>query len=176
MVEAEKVRVDNLVKILGRDPGPALAQLEEGHSREVILNSTGSVVAVAGVSFAVRSGEVFVVMGLSGSGKSTLVRCINRLIQPTAGSIYIDDQDVILADGDHLRQLRLTKVAMVFQHFALFPHKTVVENIEFGIKVRGVARTRRRERALAVLEQVGLRAWADKLPASLSGGMQQRVG
>src|SRR6266481_1939513 len=140
MVEAEKVRVDNLVKILGRDPGPALAQLEEGHSREVILNSTGSVVAVAGVSFAVRPGEVFVVMGLSGSGKSTLVRCINRLIEPTAGGIYFDSEDVIHAGEERLRQLRLTKVAMVFQHFALFPHKTVVENVEFGLKAQGVDR------------------------------------
>src|SRR6266481_9218948 len=176
MTEEAKVCVNDLFKVFGRNPAAALLELEKGRSREQILASTGSVVAVAGVSFAVRPGEVFVVMGLSGSGKSTLVRCINRLIQPTGGSIYIDGQDVILADADRLRQLRLTKVSMVFQHFALFPHKTVVENVEFGLKVRGVARTRRRERALAVLEQVGLRAWADKLPASLSGGMQQRVG
>jgi glycine betaine/proline transport system ATP-binding protein len=176
MTEETKVRVNDLFKIFGRNPAAALLELEKGRSRDEILASTGSVVAVAGVSFVVRPGEVFVVMGLSGSGKSTLVRCINRLIEPTAGGIYVDSEDVIHAGEERLRQLRLTKVAMVFQHFALFPHKTVVENVEFGLKAQGVDRATRRERALAVLEQVGLRAWANKVPASLSGGMQQRVG
>ena len=176
MTEEAKVCVNDLFKVFGRNPAAALLELEKGRSREQILASTGSVVAVAGVSFAVRPGEVFVVMGLSGSGKSTLVRCINRLIEPTAGGIYLDSEDVIHAGEERLRQLRLTKVAMVFQHFALFPHKTVVENVEFGLKAQGVDRATRRGRALAVLEQVGLRAWADKAPASLSGGMQQRVG
>jgi glycine betaine/proline transport system ATP-binding protein len=176
MVEEVRVRVTDLVKVYGRDPAASLARLERGDSREVIFRSTGGVIAVAGVSFTVRPGEVFVVMGLSGSGKSTLVRCINRLIEPTAGRILIDDADVTHADERRLRQIRLTKVAMVFQHFALFPHKTVVENVAFGLKVRGMDRRSRRERALLVLEQVGLRAWADAVPASLSGGMQQRVG
>jgi glycine betaine/proline transport system ATP-binding protein len=176
MAEDQKLRVQNLVKIFGSDLDLALDQIKQGHSQDQILENTGNVVAIADVSFDVSPGEVFVVMGLSGSGKSTLIRCLNRLVEPTSGSIFIDEEDVVGADSERLRQLRLTKIAMVFQHFALFPHKPVVENVEFGLKIRGTSRSERRDRALSVLDQVGLRAWADKYPDNLSGGMQQRVG
>src|SRR5699024_6075193 len=136
----------------------------------------GSVVAVNNVNLDVAAREIFVVMGLSGSGKSTLVRCINRLIEPTSGTLSIDGQDVLGLDEEGLRQLRLKKVAMVFQHFALFPHRTVAEKAAYGLKIRGVGAAERRAKAVDALEAVGLGAWADTSPANLSGGMQQRVG
>ena len=176
MSDAAKLVVDNLVKIFGRNPKVALEAIGQGRSREEILASTGCVVAVGGLSFAVQAGEIFVVMGLSGSGKSTLIRCLNRLVEPTSGSVRLDGEDLLGASDERLRQIRLGKMAMVFQHFALFPHKTVAENVEFGLKAQGVGRGKRRERALAMLDQVGLVDWADKLPSALSGGMQQRVG
>src|SRR5690606_23617829 len=171
-----KIRVRHLSKIFGEAPERALERLVAGADKDQIFEETGSVVAVADVSFEVGEGEIFVVMGLSGSGKSTLVRCINRLFEATAGELLVDDEDVLAMDGEQLRQIRLGKIAMVFQHFALFPHKTVAENVEFGLKVRGVAAEPRRERALEALDMVGLRAWADVAPSNLSGGMQQRVG
>jgi glycine betaine/proline transport system ATP-binding protein len=176
MSDAAKVVIDDLIKIFGRDPKPALRALAEGRSREKIFASTGSVVAIGGVSFAVELGEIFVVMGLSGSGKSTLIRCLNRLIEPNSGRILFEGKDLLAASDEELRQVRLGKMAMVFQHFALFPHKTVAENVEFGLKAQGLGRIKRRERALTMLDQVGLVEWADKLPSALSGGMQQRVG
>ena len=176
MPETQKLRVRNLVKVFGADLDLAKECIRQGRSQGEILESTGNVVAVADVSFEVSPGEIFVVMGLSGSGKSTLIRCLNRLVEPTSGEVFIDGEDIVGADAERLRQLRLTKIAMVFQHFALFPHKQVVENVEFGLKIRGIGRAERRERALGVLNQVGLGAWADKYPANLSGGMQQRVG
>jgi glycine betaine/proline transport system ATP-binding protein len=115
-------------------------------------------------------------MGLSGSGKSTLIRCLNRLINPTSGHVYIDDEDIVRASDRRLRELRRTKMSMVFQKFALFPHRTVVENVEYGLKIREVAAEKRRQKALDTLEIVGLHKWADRLPSDLSGGMQQRVG
>ena len=171
-----KIRVRNLSKIFGEAPERALDRLAAGVDKEQIFRETGSVVAVADVSFDVGEGEIFVVMGLSGSGKSTLVRCINRLFEPSAGELLVDDADILAMNQEQLRQVRLGKIAMVFQHFALFTHKTVAENVEFGLKVRGVAAEARRERALEALDMVGLRAWADVAPANLSGGMQQRVG
>jgi glycine betaine/proline transport system ATP-binding protein len=115
-------------------------------------------------------------MGLSGSGKSTLIRCINRLITPTRGHIYIDDEDIAYIDEKRIRQIRLTKVSMVFQHFGLFPHRTVADNVEYGLKLLGMSKTQRRNKALEALEVVGLAQWADYRPSALSGGMQQRVG
>jgi glycine betaine/proline transport system ATP-binding protein len=171
-----KIRAQHLSKVFGSAPDVALERLASDLDKDAIFEQTGSVVAVADVSFAVGQGEIFVVMGLSGSGKSTLVRCINRLIEPSAGTLWIDDEDVLALEREPLRQLRLHKVAMVFQHFALFPHRTVCENVEFGLKIRGVPPDERRERALAALDMVGLRAWADVAPSTLSGGMQQRVG
>jgi glycine betaine/proline transport system ATP-binding protein len=127
-------------------------------------------------SFAVEQGEIVVVMGLSGSGKSTLVRCINRLIEPTAGQVFVDGAEVTALDARSLRELRQAKMGMVFQNFALFPHRTVLANAEYGLEIRGVDPAERRDRAAHALEQVGLAGWEDSYPRQLSGGMQQRVG
>jgi glycine betaine/proline transport system ATP-binding protein len=173
---AAKISVGNLYKIFGHSPERALELLDRGSSKEEILEKTGSVIGVADVSFDVEEGRIFVAMGLSGSGKSTLIRCVNRLIEPTSGSVQVDGEDVLAADDDRLREIRRTKMAMVFQHFALLPHKTVAENVEYGLKVRGVTSDERREKALTTLKTVGLEGWGDYYPSNLSGGMQQRVG
>lgn len=171
-----KIRIENLVKIYGDNPQHALKLFREGGNRDSILSATGNVLGVADVSLSVNEGELFVIMGLSGSGKSTLVRCINRLIEPTSGHIFIDDEDVAHVSQERLREVRRTKISMVFQRFGLFPHMSVAENVEYGLKVRGIAPEIRREKAQETLESVGLGQWADYLPSSLSGGMQQRVG
>lgn len=171
-----KIKLENLVKIYGKNPQHALRIFREGGNRDEILQATGNVLGVANVSFSIDEGELFVVMGLSGSGKSTLVRCINRLIEPTSGSILIDGEDIARVDQARLREIRRTKISMVFQRFGLFPHKTVLENVEYGLKVGGIAPEERQEKALDTLEVVGLRKWADYAPSALSGGMQQRVG
>ncbi|MEO1558884.1 MAG: ATP-binding cassette domain-containing protein, partial [Cyanobacteria bacterium J06632_19] len=171
-----KIVIENLIKIYGEKPAPALKLFREGGTRDSILDKTGNVLGIADVSFNINQGELFVVMGLSGSGKSTLARCINRLIKPTSGSIYIDGEDIAHVDEKRMREIRLTKVSMVFQKFGLLPHKTVGENVAYGLKVKGVDKGERRKKALETLEAVGLAQWADYLPSSLSGGMQQRVG
>ena len=171
-----KISGSNLYKIFGGNPAEALALLKSGKTKDEIFAATGQTVGVDNVGFSVAEGEIFVVMGLSGSGKSTLVRMINGLIKPSAGSILIDGVDVAACSDEELRRVRREKVAMVFQHFALFPHKTVAENVAFGLKIRGVKPAERRERAQAALDQVGLGARADSYPDELSGGMQQRVG
>ncbi|MEO0406255.1 MAG: glycine betaine/L-proline ABC transporter ATP-binding protein [Cyanobacteria bacterium P01_A01_bin.135] len=176
MPDTHKIRIEHLIKVYGSKPQDALQMFRAGANRDDILEKTGQVLGIADVSLQVAPGEIFVVMGLSGSGKSTLVRCINRLIDPTSGHIYIDDIDVAHADAKQMRQIRLKRVSMVFQRFGLLPHKTVAENVEYGLKVGGVDKRRRREKALDTLETVRLAQWADYLPASLSGGMQQRVG
>ena len=173
---ATKLSVRNLFKIFGTNSPAALDMLRQGKSKQEILAQTGATVGVQDASFDVPEGEIFVVMGLSGSGKSTLVRMLNGLIAPTAGQIMIDGEDVAQADRAALRRIRRQKIAMIFQHFALFPHWTVADNVAYGLKVRGVPAAQRRARALEVLEQVGLAPWADSLPSDLSGGMQQRVG
>lgn len=166
----------NLYKIFGPSPKEALKLAQEGVDKDEIFRRTESVVAVNNISFTVEEGEVFVVMGLSGSGKSTLIRCINRLFEPTRGTVKFDGKDITAANTEELRQIRLNHMAMVFQHFALLPHKTVSENAEYGLKTRGVGAAERREKAIEALKTVGLDAWADVYPGSLSGGMQQRVG
>jgi glycine betaine/proline transport system ATP-binding protein len=171
-----KVDVRNLTKIFGADPQAALDQLERGADKDKIFEKTGNVVAVSNVSFSVEPGQIFVVMGLSGSGKSTLIRCVNRLIAPTSGQVRIDGEDIVEVDDARLREIRLNKVAMVFQHFALFPHRTVVDNVAFGLKIRGLPAEERREKAIEALDRVGLKSWADSAPDTLSGGMKQRVG
>jgi glycine betaine/proline transport system ATP-binding protein len=173
---SERIAIRNVSKIFGPATDDALRLLGEGHGKAEVLKRTGCVVAVNDVSFSVGAGEIFVVMGLSGSGKSTLVRCLNRLQPPTSGQVLIDGEDVCSADDERLRALRLEKITMVFQHFALLPHRTVVENAEYGLKMRDLAPQARREKALKTLDSVGLAAWADRLPSDLSGGMQQRVG
>lgn len=163
-------------KVFGDDDDRARELLEEGRSRDEILRDTGYVVAVRDVSLEISEGEIFVVMGLSGSGKSTLIRCINRLHSVTAGQVFIDDEDVTAASMDRVREIRRDKLAMVFQHFGLFPHRTVGENVEYGLKMQGMGRDERRTRAEAALDRVGLTGWSDRSPRALSGGMQQRVG
>ncbi len=168
--------VSDLFKIFGSSRDEAVRLAHDGLDKEEIFRKTGSVIAVNDVSFAVDEGEIFVVMGLSGSGKSTLIRCINRLQEPSRGRVLLKGEDVTAAGAEALRRIRRERVAMVFQHFALLPHKTVAENAEYGLKVRGVPREVRREKALDALRTVGLEAWADLFPRNLSGGMQQRVG
>jgi len=171
-----KIAVRNLFKVFGPNPEQAIELAREHRSKDEIFRASQSVVAVNDVSMSVQPREIFVVMGLSGSGKSTLIRCLNRLFDPSAGAIEIDGDDIAGVDAETLRQVRLTKMTMVFQHFALLPHRTVAENAEYGLKVRGADPAERRERALEALTVVGLDAWADAYPHNLSGGMQQRVG
>ncbi len=171
-----KIKIENLVKIYGKNPAHALKLFREGGNRDDILSATGHVLGVADVSLSIAEGELFVIMGLSGSGKSTLVRCLNRLIEPTSGHVYIDGEDVAKVDLKRLREVRRTKISMVFQRFGLFPHKSVLENTEYGLKMRGVPVEERQQKAFETLEIVGLQKWADYSPSSLSGGMQQRVG
>ncbi len=171
-----KIELQHLIKVYGDKPHVALKLFREGKSRDDILELTNQVVSIADISLKINQGELFVIMGLSGSGKSTLVRCINRLIKPTSGHIYIDGEDVAHVDEKRMRELRLSKISMVFQQFGLFPHKTVRDNVEYGLKVRGIKPILRRQKAEATLALVGLEKWGDYLPSSLSGGMQQRVG
>ncbi|MFS8513879.1 MAG: glycine betaine/L-proline ABC transporter ATP-binding protein, partial [Planifilum fulgidum] len=163
-------------KIFGRHPSKGLALVRQGKSKEEIFKETGMTVGVNRASFSVEAGEVFVIMGLSGSGKSTLVRLLNRLIEPTEGTVLVDGDDVTKMNAQELRQMRRTKMGMVFQRFALFPHKSVRENVEYGLEVQGVSKRERGEKALQSLELVGLKEYADQAPSQLSGGMQQRVG
>jgi glycine betaine/proline transport system ATP-binding protein len=162
--------------MFGPYPKRTLDSLDRSLSRAVVQEQTGHVVAVKDVSFQVRKGECFVVMGLSGSGKSTLVRCISRLIEPTDGKVIIDGDDVTAMSPRELLEFRRHKMAMVFQHFGLFPHRKVIDNISYGLEVRGVGKQERYEKALAVCDLVGLGGWDQSYPRELSGGMQQRVG
>ncbi len=171
-----KIICRNVWKIFGPNPARALETLDRDASRAEVQDETGHVVAVKDVSFDVQEGETFVVMGLSGSGKSTLVRCISQLIQPTGGEVVIDGDDVTKLNDKQLIDLRRHKMAMVFQHFGLFPHRTVLDNIAFGLEVRGEDKTARNQRAMEVIDLVGLGGWHDNYPRELSGGMQQRVG
>ena len=171
-----KIYLENLIKIYGDKPRTALKLFREGKTRDDILALTNQVVSIADISLKINQGELFVIMGLSGSGKSTLVRCINRLIKPTSGHIYIDGEDIAHVNEKRMREIRLKKISMVFQQFGLFPHKTVMENVEYGLKVRGMDRVNRRQKTIETLARVGLEQWADYFPSSLSGGMQQRVG
>ena len=172
----EKIELKNVSKIFGDHTRKALAMLKEGKGKDEIQAKTGSVIGVNNVSFNVCQGEIVVVMGLSGSGKSTLVRCINRLFEPTSGEILVDGQDVRKLNRDELRQFRREKFGMVFQNFALFPHRTVVHNVEFGLEIQNADKELRRQKAEKSLELVGLKGWGEKYPSELSGGMQQRVG
>ncbi|MFJ4522450.1 glycine betaine/L-proline ABC transporter ATP-binding protein [Streptomyces sp. NPDC088810] len=169
--------VSGLWKVFGPKPeripaDPELAALDPAELR----SRTGCTAAVRDVSFDVRKGEVFVVMGLSGSGKSTLVRCLTRLIEPTAGTISIDGEDVRAMDRARLRELRRHRAAMVFQHFGLLPHRTVLDNVAYGLEIQGVGRSERRERAAEFVAKVGLEGMEKRRPGQLSGGQRQRVG
>lgn len=171
-----KIKVENLCKIFGSNPKKALQMLRDGQDKEAIHQRTGMTVGVQNANFEVQAGEIFVIMGLSGSGKSTLVRLLNRLIEPTAGHVFIDDQDVAALSRERLIALRRKKMSMVFQSFALMPHLSVLENAAFGLEMAGVDRKTREKMALMALEQVGLEAYHGSRTRELSGGMQQRVG
>ncbi len=172
----EKIIINNLFKIFGSDPQEGLRLVKQGKTKEEIYEQTGLTIGVNNASFVVNSGEVFVVMGLSGSGKSTLVRMFNRLIEPTAGEVLVDGEDVLKMNNDELVKFRRKKTGMVFQSFALMPHQTVLDNVCFGLELDGMAKPQREERALDALKQVGLEGWGKAYPRELSGGMQQRVG
>ncbi|WP_136795657.1 glycine betaine/L-proline ABC transporter ATP-binding protein ProV [Desulfosediminicola ganghwensis] len=171
-----KVEVRGLYKIFGSDPKKGMALLNKDRTKEEIYEQTGLTVGVQDASFAVEQGEIFVVMGLSGSGKSTLVRMLNRLIEPTAGEVLVDGEDVLKMDKHELVKFRRAKTGMVFQSFALMPHLTVMDNVAFGLELDGVDKEKREERSLDALKQVGLEEYANAYPDELSGGMQQRVG
>ena len=171
-----KVKVNHLTKIFGKKTKPALEMIRANKSKTEILEKTGATVGVYDVNFEVEEGEIFVIMGLSGSGKSTLIRLLNRLIEPTSGNIYIDGQDISSLDKEGLREVRRNKMSMVFQNFGLFPHRTILENTEYGLEIRGVPKEERQAKAEKALENSSLIASKDQLPSQLSGGMQQRVG
>lgn len=171
-----KVQLENVSKIFGKKPTSILPLIEEGMSKEEILNKTGHTVGVYDASLSIKEGEVFVVMGLSGSGKSTLIRCFNLLNEPTSGSVKIDGVDIAKASAEELKQVRQKKIAMVFQHFGLFDHRTVLENVEYGLEIQKMSKNKRREIALENIKLVGLEGYEDQYPQQLSGGMQQRVG
>ena len=171
-----KIKIRDLTKIYGADPKPALALLAAGRSKKDIMEATGSNVGIQNIDLDIREGEVFVIMGLSGCGKSTLLRCINRLIEPSSGSIVIDSQDVLELDAHALRDLRRHKISMVFQNFALLPHRTAVENVAYGLELQGVPLEARHESARSMLGMVGLEGYEEALPSQMSGGQKQRVG
>ena len=174
--DTHQIVVKNLWKVFGNDPSLALTVENSGKSRTEIQSEFGQIVALRDVSFNVRKGETFVVMGLSGSGKSTLVRCLIRLIDATSGNIYVDGEDVTSFDDKNLMDFRRTKVSMVFQNFGLLPHRNVMDNACYGLEIKGMPRHERYEMAKRMIDLVGLSGWENSRVSQLSGGMQQRVG
>ncbi|MDY6820857.1 MAG: glycine betaine/L-proline ABC transporter ATP-binding protein, partial [Deferribacterota bacterium] len=176
MEDKVKISIQNITKIFGNHPDEALKLLNKGLSKKEIFKKTKQTIGIVNVSFDVYEGEIVVVMGLSGSGKSTLIRCINRLIEPTFGKIFIDNIDVTSLNSKELRQFRQKYTGMVFQHFALFPHWPILRNVSYGLEIQGAPKKEREEKAMQALEMVGLKGWENSYPRELSGGMQQRVG
>jgi glycine betaine/proline transport system ATP-binding protein len=172
---SSRLEAEHLYKVFGRRPDEAVERLRQGADREE-LRADGTTAAVIDASFTVEPGQIFVVMGLSGSGKSTLLRMLNGLLEPTAGHVRFDGQDLTALGERELRAVRAQKISMVFQHFALFPHRSVLENAAYGLGVQGVPRAERDRRAAEALELCGLGGWEKSWPDELSGGMQQRVG
>ena len=172
----KKIEVKEATKIFGKNTKTAANLLREGKTKDEILKATGATVGVKSASFDVYAGEIFVIMGLSGSGKSTLVRLLNRLIEPTLGHILIDGEDIVQMNKETLRTVRREKIGMVFQNFALFPHKTILSNTEYGLEIQGIEKSERKEKAMESLRLVGLAGYEHQYPSQLSGGMQQRVG
>ncbi len=171
-----KISVREVSKIFGKNTKKAAQLLKQGKTKQEILKETGSTVGVNRANFDVYPGEIFVIMGLSGSGKSTLVRMFNRLIEPTSGQVLIDGEDIVAMNKEALRNVRRKKMSMVFQRFALFPHRTVLANTEYGLEIQGIDKEKRRKLALDALKLVGLEGYEEQYPSQLSGGMQQRVG
>ncbi|MFB7396621.1 glycine betaine/L-proline ABC transporter ATP-binding protein [Streptomyces sp. NPDC056191] len=171
-----RLQADHLFKVFGRRPDEAVRRLAAGDADREELRAEGTTAAVVDAGFTVEPGQIFVVMGLSGSGKSTLLRMLNGLLEPTAGRVLFDGRDLTALSPRDLRTVRSTKISMVFQHFALFPHRNVLENAAYGLEVQGVPRAERETRATEALELCGLAGWEKSWPDELSGGMQQRVG
>lgn len=170
------ITVKNLFKIFGKSPEKAFPLIEEGKSKDEILEETGNTIGINDASFEVMEKEMFVIMGLSGSGKSTVLRCLNRLIEPTRGTVLIGDEDITKVSKERLLEMRRKKMSMVFQNFGLFPHRTVANNVEYGLEISGMEKEERKQKAYEALDKVGLKGYEEQKPSELSGGMQQRVG
>ncbi len=174
------IELEDVYKIFGEEPEKAIQLIKDGKNKEEIQKETGQVVGVRGITFSIKENELFVIMGLSGSGKSTLLRCVNRLVEPTRGKIILhangDSYDVAEVDSETLKRLRKTQMSMVFQNFALFPYRDVIDNIAFGLEIQGVPESERNRKAKELIEMVGLEGFGNSFPPELSGGMQQRVG
>ncbi|RKL65118.1 glycine betaine/L-proline ABC transporter ATP-binding protein [Salipaludibacillus neizhouensis] len=170
------IKVEGLTKVFGKRSKQGLELLKQGKSKDDILAETGLTIGVNQASFEVNDAEIFVIMGLSGSGKSTLVRLLNRLIEPTDGKVWIDGENLAQMNDKDLREVRRKKMSMVFQKFGLFPFRTIIENVEYGLEIQGIDPTTRRKQAFESLELVGLKGYENQYPDQLSGGMQQRVG
>lgn len=168
--------IRNVSKLFGPNAAQGVKLLEQGYNKQKLAKEKQITVGVNQVNMDIEQGEIFVIMGLSGSGKSTLVRMFNRLIEPTAGQILIHDKDIMKMNAEQLREVRRKTISMVFQKFALFPHRSVIHNVEYGLEIQKVEKSKRHEKAKQSLELVGLKGWEDKMPDELSGGMQQRVG
>ena len=171
-----KVEIKHLTKIFGKRPKAALKMVKQNKSKNEIVEKTGSTVGVYDINMSIEEGEIFVIMGLSGSGKSTLIRLLNRLIEPTDGQLFIDRQEITKFNKKQMLDIRRKKMSMVFQNFGLFPHRTLLENTEYGLEVQGVDKAERRKRAEKALDNAKLLSFKDQYPSQLSGGMQQRVG
>ena len=171
-----KIEINNIYKIFGPKPEQVLPMVEQGATKEQVMEETDHTVGLDNVSLSVKEGEIFVCMGLSGSGKSTLIRHINRLIGPTSGQVIVDGVDVLSLDDKEILEFRKKTMSMVFQRFGLFPHKTVIENVAYGLEIQEVPEDKRKEIAQGQIDAVGLQGFEHQYPAQLSGGMQQRVG
>ena len=171
-----KIQIKNLYKIFGKNPKSALEQVKDGVNKDELLEKHNHVLGLKDINLDIKEKSIQVVMGLSGSGKSTLIRHINRLIEPTDGSVVVDGEDVLKMNDENLRNFRRTKTAMVFQRFALLPHKTVLENTMFGLNIQNIDEKEANTRARRWIDRVGLSGYEEKYPQHLSGGMQQRVG
>ena len=171
-----KIEIKNIYKIFGPQPDQVLSMVQNGADKEQVLEETGHTVGLDNVSLSIEEGEIFVCMGLSGSGKSTLIRHINRLIDPTAGQVLVNDIDVLSLDEKEILEFRKKTMSMVFQRFGLFPHKTIIENVAYGLEIQEVPEDKRKEIAQDQIDAVGLQGFENQYPAQLSGGMQQRVG
>lgn len=171
-----KIAVKDLTLIFGKNKSAALKLLKQGKNKAEVLKKTKCTVGVNKANFEIKTGEVFVIMGLSGSGKSTLLRCLNRLIEPTAGDVLINGDNITKESNEELLETRRTEMSMVFQKFALLPHRSILENVAFGLEIRGEEKAVRLEKAQEALENVGLKGFENQKPHQLSGGMQQRVG
>ncbi|MFS0646161.1 quaternary amine ABC transporter ATP-binding protein [Siminovitchia sp. 179-K 8D1 HS] len=171
-----QIKLEHVSKIFGPKPKSVIPLIKKGMTKEQILKKTGHTVGVYDASLEIQKGEIFVIMGLSGSGKSTLIRCFNLLNKPSDGAIYIDGVNIVKGSKSELKKVRQEKIAMVFQHFGLFSHRTVLANVEYGLEIRNMPKNKRREIALDNIDIVGLKGYEDKYPDELSGGMRQRVG